>query len=179
MESELDKLDLCMENEQIIFNNVAILEFYKPLFKYYENSEIDTEEVVDANPTYTTSYKCKEPPKFDPIEVDKTQPYKKSGSFLSSLLPSLPSWLIGKFKSKKSKHKSMPKKIKKSIPKKTKHKSIPKKSKHKSMPKKTKKTKHKSIPKKTKKSKHKSMTKKTKKSKHKSMPKKTKKSKFK
>jgi hypothetical protein len=29
MEAELDKLDLCMDNEKIIFNNVAILEFYK------------------------------------------------------------------------------------------------------------------------------------------------------
>jgi len=140
---------------------IAILEFYKPLFKYYENQIDVEEEVVDANPTYTTSYKCKEPPKFDPT----TQPYKKPGSFLSSWrpswpsLPSLPSWLTGKFKSKKSKHKS--------IPKKTKHKSIPKKtkkSKHKSIPKKTKKSKHKSIPKKTK---HKSITKKNKKSKSK------------
>jgi hypothetical protein len=108
---------------------IAILEFYKPLFKYYENPEIDAEEeVVDANPTYTTSYKCKEPPKFDPIEVDK------SGSFFSSLLPS---WLTGKFKTKKSKSKH------KSMPKKTKHKSMPKKTKHKSMPKKTKKSKFK------------------------------------
>lgn len=29
MEAELDKLDICMENEQMIFKNVAILEFYK------------------------------------------------------------------------------------------------------------------------------------------------------
>jgi hypothetical protein len=29
MEAELDKLDLCMNNENIIFNNVAILEHYK------------------------------------------------------------------------------------------------------------------------------------------------------
>ena len=29
MESELNKLDICMENEQMIFNNVPILEFYK------------------------------------------------------------------------------------------------------------------------------------------------------
>jgi hypothetical protein len=29
MEAELNKLDLCMDNEQIIFNNVAILEHYK------------------------------------------------------------------------------------------------------------------------------------------------------
>jgi len=29
MEAELDKLDLCMDNEKIIFNNVAILDHYK------------------------------------------------------------------------------------------------------------------------------------------------------
>ena len=44
--------------------SIYILEFYKPLFeKYSVNPSTDAiEEKLEANPTYTTSFKCEEKP---------------------------------------------------------------------------------------------------------------------
>jgi len=52
MEAELDKLDLCFDNDQIIFNNVIVLNFYK---------EYRTEQKQFAKtPTYEKIYNLKQ-----------------------------------------------------------------------------------------------------------------------
>jgi hypothetical protein len=144
---------------------IVILEFYKPLFQEYPISEEDQEEkTLQADQLYKTSFKCNEEEKEQQSLWEKIM-----GTFIQPMPQPMPQptprYIY--FKNKKiSKHKSSPKKIKKSH---SKHKSSPNKikkshSKHKSSPNKIKKfhSKHKSSPNKIKKS-H---------SKHKSSPKK-------
>jgi hypothetical protein len=89
---------------------IAILEFYKPLFQQYSNSEEDEEEkTLEAKQTYTTSFTCEE----DKEEKKPESLWEKlTGIFTPK--KSLPVY----FKNKKiSKHKSSSKKIKKSYSK--------------------------------------------------------------
>jgi hypothetical protein len=95
---------------------IAILEFYKPLFQQYSISEEDEEEkTLEAKQTYTTSFTCE-----DKEEKNQESLWERiTGIFTPK--KSLPVY----FKNKKiSKHKSSPKKIKKSY---SKHKSSSKK----------------------------------------------------
>jgi hypothetical protein len=113
---------------------IAILEFYKPLFKNSldPDAEEEKDEVLTENPIYPTSYKCSDP--VSSITEHDHEPSKRKGCC---------DWLSGifttRFKSKKNKKSNL-----KSSPKKT------KKSNLKSNPKKNKKSNLKSFSKKTK-----------------------------
>ena len=140
---------------------IAILEFYKPLFKQYSISEEDEEEneeekKLEAKQTYTTSFTCEEK-KPESLwgrvtELFKSQPMSQPVYFKHEKIKS------------QSKHKSKQKKIKSQSKHKSKQKKIKSQSKHKSKPKKIKsQSKTKSKPKKIKsQSKHKSKQKKIK-----------------
>jgi hypothetical protein len=118
----------CYTVDKVKEYSIYILEFYKPLFeKYSVNPSTDAiEEKLEANPTYTTSFKCEEKPE----EEEMPGIFSRAWGGIKQITRRMTSFKNKKSKPKKikskSKTKSQPKKIKsktKSRPKKIKSKS--------------------------------------------------------
>ena len=106
--------------------SIYILEFYKPLFeKYSVNPSTDAiEEKLEANPTYTTSFKCEEKPEEEEMPGIFSRAWGGIKQFTRRITRRITSFKNKKSKPKKikskSKTKSRPKKIKSKTKTKTK-----------------------------------------------------------